>query len=241
MRELIRAERFKLTTTRGALWLLIGAVGINVFAIVAPGENALREFDQPLAEHQSLLVLSMLMRIFLLVLGVRAVTEELRHGTMTPSLLMVPRRAKLVGAKAVALGGAGAIFAMVTAGALVGTMTVVATLSNVDLPPLGESWRTLTGMALVGIVWPLIGMGVGLLVRTQVGAIVGSIIWLMMLEGVVVDRLGDLGKYLPGEAGVGAALAPTTEVLAMGLVTLVVYAVITIAAGAFVLERRDIG
>jgi ABC-2 type transport system permease protein len=240
MRRLIRAEWLKLTTTRGALWLLIGAIAINVFAIVAPGENALREFDQPLAEHQSLFVLSMLMRIFLLVLGVRAVTEELRHGTMTPSLLTTPRRPRLVGAKAITLAGAGAIFAVVTTAALVGTMTVVGALSDVELHPLSESWRTLTGMTLVGVVWPLIGMSVGLLVRSQLGAIVGGIIWLMMLESVVSGRLGGLGKYLPGEAGIGAALAPTTEALAVGLATLAVYALIAIAAGSFVLERRDV-
>jgi len=43
MKDLIRAEVLKLRTTRGAFLLLLEAVAINVFTVVAPGENALRE------------------------------------------------------------------------------------------------------------------------------------------------------------------------------------------------------
>ena len=101
MKDLIRAEGLKLRTTRGAFLLLLGAVAISIFAVVAPGGNALREFAQPLHEQQTVLIISMLMRILLLVLGIRAVTEEFRHGTITPTLLAGPRRQKLVLAKAI--------------------------------------------------------------------------------------------------------------------------------------------
>ena len=239
MKDLIRAEVLKLRTTRGAFLLLLGAVAINIFTVVAPGENALREFAQPLHEQQAVLIVNMLMRILLLVLGIRAVTEEFRHGTITPTLLAAPRRQKLVVAKAIAVAGAGAIFAFVTAATLLVSMNLMANMNDITVAPLGDSWRTLVGALSVGVIWPAVGLGVGLLIRSQVAAIVGGVVWLMGLERMIGDRL-DVGHFLPGEAGLAAAIAPSSRTLWIGSFALLGWAVITSVGGALVLRRRDI-
>ena len=49
-----------------------------------------------------------LVQVFSLVLGILIVATEYRHGTITPSLLAIPDRARLIAAKLVAALGAGA-------------------------------------------------------------------------------------------------------------------------------------
>jgi ABC-2 type transport system permease protein len=241
MRDLVRAEILKLRTTRGAFLLLLGAVAINIFTVVAPGEEALREFAQPLHEQQAVLIVSMLMRILLLALGIRAVTEEFRHGTITPTLLAAPRRQKLVVAKAIAVAGAGALFALVTVTTLLASMNVMANLNDLTVAPLEESWRTLVGALTVGVIWPVVGLGVGLLVRSAVAATVGGVVWLMGLEQMIGGRLGDAGDFLPGEAGLAATIAPSSRALWIGALALLAWALVTSVGGGLILKRRDMG
>ena len=241
MRDLVRAEILKLRTTRGAFLLLLGAVAINIFTVVAPGEDALREFAQPLHEQQAVLIVSMLMRILLLALGIRAVTEEFRHGTITPTLLATPRRQRVVVAKAIAVAGAGAIFALVTVTTLLASMNVMANMNDLTVAPLEESWRTLIGALTVGVIWPVVGLGVGLLVRSAVGATVGGVVWLMGVEQMIGGRLGDAGDFLPGEAGLAATIAPSSRALWIGSLVLLAWALVTSVGGALILKRRDMG
>ena len=240
MKNSIRSEALKLKTTRATMGLLLGAVAVNVFAAVAPGENAIREFAHPLVEQQSWFIVSTLMRVFLLVLGIRAITEEFRHGTITPTLLATPDRAKVVASKAVTVAAAGGIVAVAATLALLGSMAIVAQLNDVPMHPLAESWRSLAGMVLAGITWPVVGLGVGLVVRSQVAAIVGGIVWLMALEEMLAGRLGDLGGFLPGRAGLLAALAPTGRALWIGAVTLLAYALVAMLSARASFNRRDI-
>ena len=182
----------------------------------------------------------MLMRILLLVMGIRAVTEEFRHGTMRPTLLAAPTRQKLVVAKAIAVAGAGAIFAFVTVATLLVSMDLMANMNDITVAPLGDSWRTLVGALSVGVTWPTLGLGMGLLIRSQVAAIVGGVVWLMGLEQMIGGRLEDLGDFLPGEAGLAAAIAPSSTALWIGSLALLRWAVVTSVGGALVLRRRDI-
>ena len=92
----------------------------------------------------------------------------------------------------------------------------------------------------VGVIWPVVGIGVGLLIRSQVAAIVGEVVWLMGLEQMIGGRLGDLGDFLPGEAGLAAAIVPSSTALWVGSLALLGWAVVTSVGGALVLRRRDI-
>jgi ABC-2 type transport system permease protein len=240
MRSLIKAELLKLKTTRTPLGLLAGAVGISILAVVAPGENALQEFGRPLHEQQWMFFVGFLTRIFLLVLGIRAITDEFRYGTITPTLLTVPQRTRLVGAKLIAVAGAGLAIAVALMAAMTATAAVVAALNDVPAPEFWNSWPTYAGLAAVGLIWPIVGLGIGLIVRAQVAAIFGGILWLMAIEDVVRSRLGDIGDYLPGNAGLGAALAPTTRVLLVSALTLMAYGGAAVVGGALRLRRQDL-
>jgi ABC-type transport system involved in multi-copper enzyme maturation permease subunit len=240
MKNLIRAEFTKLLTTRGAAGILLGATAISVVAYVAPGENAVAELTKPLYEQQSFFFAAVLMRVLLLVLGIRAVTEELRHGTVTPSLLAAPRRGRLVAAKVASLAAGGAVIGLVAGAALVGSALAVAAVNGAELQISASDWSTFAGMTFAGAVWPVMGAGLGLIVRSQVAATVGGLVWLMAIEDMIRIRLDDLGGYLPGQAGLGLVHASTETALAGAGLVLATYAAAAVVGGAFLFRRRDV-
>jgi hypothetical protein len=85
---------------------------------------------------------------------------------------------------------------------------------------------------------------VGSVVRNQVPALVGIVVWLLFIENLLVGDIagvGVVGRLLPGAAGraitgqgPGTLLAP-----AVGLVLLALYAAAAAAAGTLATSRRD--
>jgi ABC-2 type transport system permease protein len=239
MTSLIRGEFTKLATTRGAAGILLWAIAISIVAFVAPGENAVAEFSKPLQDQQSFFFAALLMRVLLLVLGIRAVTEEFRHGTATPSLLASPRRSRFVAAKVASLAATGVVIAAASGAALLGTAQWVAAANNAELQLDASDWPTFVGMIAAGALWPVIGAGLGLIVRSQVAATVGGLVWLMAVEDIIRLRFDDLGTYLPGQAGLSLAVASTDAALVSALV-LIAYAVAAAAGGTLLFRSRDV-
>ena len=119
---------------------------------------------------------------------------------------------------------------------------------------LGLLWR----MLIAFVLWVLIGIGVGALVRNQVGAVVGVLVFTQFLEpigrvaGSFVDGLSDVVRFLPGAAGdalVGASVftgigptggdGGTLEWWAGGIV-LLAYAAVFLVVGWATTWRRDV-
>ena len=88
MIRLLDAEIFKLRTTRTFYGLVGGSLGLILVIVILV--TALVNFsptDQPLTD---MMVFAAFVQPFALVLGILAITSEFRHGTITPSLLVVP-------------------------------------------------------------------------------------------------------------------------------------------------------
>jgi ABC-2 type transport system permease protein len=95
--RLVTAELFKLRTTRTFYGVVGGALGLVLaIVIIAAATATWGPGDTPLRD---LLGISGFAQVFALVLGILAVTSEFRHGTITPSLLVVPDRVRLTLAK----------------------------------------------------------------------------------------------------------------------------------------------
>jgi ABC-2 type transport system permease protein len=86
----------------------------------------------------------------------------------------------------------------------------------------------------------MIGVGLGLLIRSQVAAVVGGLVWLMAIEEMVRGRLGDLAGYLPGQAGLGMTLAHRPDILLHAALILAAYVLVTGTLGVVVMRRRDV-
>jgi ABC-2 type transport system permease protein len=202
MTRLFAAELLKLRTIR-ATWGY--ALAVIVFAgLFAAGHIGSPPDDNRFAaDYQFDLVLvgSFPAVLLALLLGMLLFTNEFRHGTISRTLLVTPRRPILVALKLVAGAAAGLGLALLA----VATTTVAAVigLGIVDVPlEPGDAadalWRSLLGAALIGA----LGAAVGGVVHSQVGALVGTLVWIFVAEPIVwvllgLVHLGGVTEYLP--------------------------------------------
>jgi ABC-2 type transport system permease protein len=246
MTRLVGAEVFKLRTTRTFYGLVLGALGLVLLIVILASATA-NKSDITLRD---VIGISGFAQVFALLLGIIAVTAEFRHGTVTPSLLVVPDRVKLTLAK---LGAAlldGLLLGLVATGlaALIGSLILGAR----DIPngiTSSDATKMVIGGTVATALYAALGVGVGAIVRNQVGAVVGSLVYLFVLENLltIAKPLRDpVAKY--GFGGVGNGLTgtgdptadhPPLDQLPAGLV-LAGYCAILLIIGITLMKKRDI-
>ena len=110
----------------------------------------------------------------------------------------------------------------------------------------GDYLQLFAGGAAAGALFAAIGVGLGAIVRQQVGAIVALCVWLLLIETTLIGNIPSAGKYAPGAAAGAIAGAIQTQTPAklvapaLGLLLLAVYAAIAAGAGALLTNRRDV-
>jgi hypothetical protein len=96
------------------------------------------------------------------------------------------------------------------------------------------------------VIYAVIGVGVGALLRNQVGAIVGALVYLFVVEGIVfraIPAIAPVLKWLPGGAlDAMTATLNDTDLLEpwQGGLLLLGYGVVAAVAGTLFAVRRDI-
>ncbi len=250
MTGLVRAEWTKLFTTRVWLGLLLGAVamvaGFTILLTTFAGdpESGLPPVGSETYEEAAFATTAQV-NILFLILGIIGMTQEYRHRTATPTFLTTPRRGRVVAAKLVAYALAAVPLAL-----LVLAVDVVVVLlyagARGDAPSLSaDNLQTLGAAGLVLVVFTVIGVGVGALLRNQVGAIVGALVYLYVVEPIVssIGVLQGAYKWLPG----GAVQAITSDFQApdllepwQGAVLLLGYGLLTALLGTVLAVRRDV-
>jgi hypothetical protein len=246
MTRLFAAELVKLRTLRSTWGFLF--VALLFGGLVAAGNiGGSSEADRLDPELQFRIVLDAAFpgSILALLLGIILVTNEFRHGTIARTLLASPRRPRFVGVKLFTGGVTGAL--LMAAMIVVIAVTAVIWLGILDVPlEAGEAadatWRALLVASLAGV----LGVGIGGAVHSQVGALVGALLWMFVLEPIcwVILGLLDLdgvSEYLPA-AALGGAVDTSDEGLSWARSVAVALAWTGVAAVLAVLRtsRRDI-
>ncbi len=247
MTALIRAEIRKLATTRTFPALAIGAFALIVGGVTA---NAATATFAGVSPARASLTLAGLAQTFALLAGALAVTGEYRHKTITTMVLISPRRTPALAAKLITQAGAGLAFGILaTSAATAIAVPVLAArhlASGVDAVQLAG---VIVGAGLATALFAAIGVGVGAVIRNQVGAVVTVLALLYVAEpllgfipgiGTAVQQYG-LGGLASGAAGTTGYPA-TTHLLGQAPAAAVVagYAAVAVVAGAALLRRRDI-
>lgn len=250
MTALIRAEFRKLTTTRLWLWLLVlglamtGATTSAAIGFAEPGPLSL----QSSAGQRTVFAQATATLVVSGILGIVAVTGEFTHQTATPTFLATPDRGRVMRAKlltyaAAGLGYATACSAVVLAVAVpwLAARDIDVVLSATDLI------RTLGGVALEVALYALLGVGLGCLMRNQIAAIVGFVVYIFVLGPILsgVQATSAVAQYLPYQAGNALGQLTSSVDAAMlgqtaGGLVLLGWALSFAALGTRVAIRRDI-
>lgn len=188
--------------------------------------------------------------------GTLMVTSEFRHNLLVPTFLATPRRGSVILAKFIAGVLMGLIIA---AGALLGSVGGGAgalLMFGMDTQLTDPDVLAMIGRIAVGMVlWTLIGIGLGTIIRNQVAAIVIVLAFtqfvepLLRMAGMFVKELQEPIKYLPGAASDAltgqSLLSLAGEPVGMlewwqGGIVLAAYAVVFALLGSLTTWRKDV-
>jgi ABC-2 type transport system permease protein len=181
--------------------------------------------------------------LFGLLLGLRSFTDEFRYGSIVPTLLASPNRRRVLGAKLVATAGGGVALTLAATAVSIAIGVPLLVAKGVEItwsaPAMAEVVGRLVGAT---VLWTAIGVGLGLAVKHQVAAIAGALVWLLAAEGIFSGLVPNVAKYFPGAAGFAVVGINPAQLLtpSLGALLLGGYALVAVAAGAVLMQRRDI-
>ena len=252
MTGLVRAELRKLFTTK--LWwgMLIGAVAFTTVGVVATlasagtEQSGLPPLNAPETQRQ-VFGASGAALIFIMIVGIIGVTTEYRHFTSRPTFLFEPRRGRVILAKIVTYAGLGLLYSVICAAVAVAIALpwlhakgVAVSLGDNGIP------RTLGGTVAVVAIYGIVGVGVGVLVRNQVVAVISMLAYTFVLEPLIriIPVVKHVYKFLPGGASdaLTNANAQAQDLLAgwSAGVVLACWGLLFALLGALFTVRRDV-
>ena len=246
MSALVGAEFLKLRTTRAWIGYVLGLMAISGVGAAAQAGSA-GEFDLGTPKFTRDVLASALFAGFVAFLvGVTSVTAEWRHGTITRTFLVMPRRERVLVAKGLAVLVLGIVLAALAIGIVLAVAVSWVSVEGESFPVDGDVLARVGRIVLAAGLWGALGVGVGAVIQSQTPALIVAILWILLVEALIQALLGlaDLevvAEFLPGQAlgafdgGVEGGLRPWVGgVVGLGWV-------LAIGALGYVrMERRDI-
>jgi len=239
----VRAELLKIRSTRTTVGLVLGMVALALLFGLLAGLLTKAGHLGAKEEQRSLLTDGSVAGIFAALAGVLLVTSEFRFGTIRPTFLFTPRRWRVIAAKVVASMLAGLVFGVIAEA--IALVVGYVTLDARGIPFVLDAHdlvRFVPGTVAGVVLWGGIGVGVGAVVRNQVGAVIGLLAWGFIVENLLFAFVPSIGRFTPGEAQ-NALMGLTTRHLlaqAAGGGVLVAWTVAVAALAVAATARRDV-
>ncbi|MEV4277105.1 ABC transporter permease [Actinoplanes xinjiangensis] len=266
--NLISAELLKLRTT--SLWWIFAVSMVPLYGL-ALGYNwlttsVITDMDVPDEGPFGLISMQQIVSnlytsgqfagvLLVLLLSAILVTNEFFHLTATATFLTTPRRELVILAKmAVAVLIAVTVWLFTTGLNLIFAPVALSSTNNESF--LGESfvWQAISLNLLVHVLWALVGIGCGVLIRSQIGTtitltvlyVVGTQIFTAVFAVLanqvdeVFMQLRVLVPTLASELLVAGPQSPEDLPRWVGAVVLLTYAGVAGVLGTFITKRRDI-
>jgi ABC-2 type transport system permease protein len=269
--NLVRGEVLKARTTN-AWWLFaLGAFGMLVlaFAYNALFAHALFHGDlndedaSVIAQSSSVFQAANLFTsgqyfglLFVMLLGIVLITNEFHHQTATTTFLTTPHRTMVVLAKLVTASLFGAGLWLVTTA--INIPATIVFLNTEHVPNHLGDWpvtRAILLNLLAYFLWGILGVGFGVLIRSQIGATVtavvlyligttaASIIFTVVSNWLDRDWINELQVIVPSIASslmISGTELPGNPPQWSGAAVLIGYALVTGAVGTMIIRTRDI-
>jgi ABC-2 type transport system permease protein len=244
--DVVRAEWIKLLTVRSHWVLVIIAV---LFPFVVVGLTGIFSDDFFTSGDLADLVVgtSLVSALLVGVASIVSVTAEFSFNTFRPTFAAVPRRDRVLVAKAVL----NTVLAMVILAAVVTITWATGSALVEGDPELGAEGVTgqLIRLVLFAGIFALLGVGVGLLLRSTALTVTLLLLWPFVVEPLIYGLLTvmnqeDLGKWLPMRAGfamLGTVEDDDSELLGPNAagVYFAVFSAVMYAFGVLSAKRRD--
>jgi ABC-2 type transport system permease protein len=238
VKDLLAGELIKVHTTRTALGFGLAAVLLTLANVLI---TLLATDPATIEDKRTALNFGGLLAIVLLVYGAVGATGEYRHRTHAPAVLIAPDRVRLSFARMGAYGLSAAVFGVAMCVVSFGLgLALLANATGADLTA-GDYVSLGTGGLLAAMLCTVLGVAAGTLLRSQVGAVVGVLVWLFILEPLVGLIDEDLIKYTVGiSSGALGAGGNDDASMATGALVLATWTAVLAAAGALADRRRDV-
>lgn len=180
MTRLIAVELSKMFDTRAGFWLVMS---VGIMAALATVATIAFAPDSAIAYGTFGAAVGVPVAVLLPIIAILSVTSEYGQRTALTTYALVPRRGRIIVAKAVAalaIGVAGVVVSL-SLGAL--GNVVGAAIVGID-PVWNFSWRATSFILLANLLGMAIGFMLGVLIRNTPGAIVGYFVYSLVLPGI---------------------------------------------------------
>lgn len=223
--KLIESEWLKLICVRAHWGLLVAATVLSVLPVVITpyvisSDKELFGFglDQT-AAVDSVYANAISGYIFVIILGIMLMAGEFRHGTAVATFLAAPKRVSVLNAKMViaAIGGILMMWVSTIISLIAGYLTL-SSFPDAAKPSENLFQNTLLAATISGAILGIVGLAVGALVRNQMLAIVGSLVYLFILDPLLLSFVPEAGRYLPSGL-ITAMLSITVNAPELGIDT----------------------
>lgn len=238
MKNLIKGELIKIASTRTLFGFLAAGVALTVLnvVIIAQASGPLDEVGEKEEALSSLPIL-------LLLLGLVGAAGEYRHRTAAPAALVARHgRGSLLLARTGAYSVTGLVVGTLLAGVSVGLGLPL--LSDQPGPDLGagEVTAVVAGCLTAGVLFTVIGVALGALIRNQTVGAVAALLLTFVLNPLLGVIDGSAAAYTP--AGAASLLARMTRRSPLSLdgaaLVLAAWAVALVAVAVVLERRRDL-
>jgi ABC-type transport system involved in multi-copper enzyme maturation permease subunit len=272
--RLVRSELLKIRTTKTWWLFAIGAFVaaalaflINAFAVAHSeihGQNVGGENPPPPVNLDQLAVNvytsgQFFGLMFVMLIGILVVTNEFYHQTATATFLAEPRRTKVIVSKLLAAIGFGVVYWLATTVLDVAFGSWYFSWEGVS-NGLGH-WPVTRGLLLnllAYVLWAILGVGIGVLLRSQIGSTITATLMYTIGIYVVIGVLSLIHNFWIKQDWVLqiAVLWPSLASLHMisglnigevpdpprwlGAVVLIGYAVVAGVIGTMITRKRDV-
>lgn len=243
MTDQLLSELRKMRSTRTNLGLLAGMIGLILLTVMLNGFITKKPELADLGNQYAVLSAGTSAALFAALIGVMAITSEYRHGTIRPTFVITPHRSRVIGAKVLASLLMGVVFGIAAIGLSFGIGYAILAGRGITLAlSAGDILWLLLGTPVLTAAWAALGVGFGALVRNQVFAVIGLIVWSMVVDNLLRGLVPSIGGYTPVGASAAIIADPTDYVLsaAAGGLLLLGYVAAFVAAGAVLVTHRDV-
>jgi ABC-2 type transport system permease protein len=240
----VKSELLKIRSTKTTIGLLLGLVALELLVTLLTGLVGSTRFLITEQDQNNLLGNGGLAGVFAALAGIMLVTSEYRFGTIRPTFLVNPSRGRVLAAKVAAGTIAGLVFGVIGEGLVLAIGLVVLKARHVPISTSGGQFSllifgTLAGVALFGA----LGVGLGAIVKNQVGGVVALLAWGFLAENLLFQFVPSIGRFLPvhdlqSMTGDTAShfLSPSVATMAM-----ILWAAALSYGGLLLWQRRDVG